>query len=176
MNFPRSLRKNISKTYDARFFLPWQSVYIRHKPGDGWDIQNSLPDYSRIKIDKRQSCNWSIFSIPVWARFDDNVEYKRNYAVIRYSIKDISARYNLVSDIAESLIYVVHQPLDSNCSHCELVLLRKLTPSERRQLRILITQNCTVCLIPEAEPTQFQMICQRLNMILCRWRTFLLKL
>ena len=80
MNFPNFfLQKDNRSKLPEKLILDSHFMYVRHKPGHDWKIEDGLPDFSKIKIGTekkdRQSMNWNIFSIPIWARFNDKTEY-----------------------------------------------------------------------------------------------------
>jgi len=79
MKFPRTLIKPNKKAYPDYKIFSFHQMYIRHKPGYGWDENEDIPDYSTIEIANNQSMNWSAWSIPAWTRFDNLKTYKKNY-------------------------------------------------------------------------------------------------
>lgn len=105
-------------------------MYARH-PKTDWGPDQDFPAFE--KISSNQSFNWSAFSIPEWARFTDNQEYRQNYGVAGYYVKTIRKAHELKQDVPRSAYGLKHDPIDNNYSHC--VLFPDEIPKKNKKLK-----------------------------------------
>ncbi len=156
MNFPSSLIQKGRGTLPNNPIFLFHRVYIRHKPGHGWNIKDDLPDFTTIKIPD-QSCNWSQFSIPIWARFNDQKAYNKEYAVVTYKLGTIRKIGSVLrqtdpsSTLDDNTLDVVHDPIENNYSHCVLKQRVNLNPTQRRAVRMAMKHKSSVYIKPDLE-------------------------
>ena len=160
MDYPESLYKNNREKLDKSCIKLLDNLYARHKPGYDWDEKEGLPDFSKIKIDpynkeKNQSFNWDRFSEPKWVRYNIELVYQNEYAVIGYKVSSIRNINEINCDISNNLIDVEHDPIECNYSHCQLECMDDLKANNSRQLRNLlrmaIKHNAQVLFGPNEE-------------------------
>lgn len=146
MKYPSSLLQENKKKLEPNRIRNWNYLYTRHKPSSDWNEEEGLPDFTKIKID--QSFNWCNFSIPLWTRFNDRKEYLSEYAVAGFQVKTIRFEHIKNSPFTTQVVDVEHIPEPTNYSHCQLIPKRKLTKTEKRELRATLRHNCIVPLKP----------------------------
>ncbi len=163
MEYPQELYPNERQTLNEDKILDIHKLYQRHKPGYDWKESEGLPDFTKIKIDPKdnknnQSYNWELFSAPAWVRFNEQKEYKKEYAVVSYlagTIRNIE-RYDNSNLLEPGLLGVEHTPNDINYSHCQLYCTDKFVNSEelrkkRRAARLAIKHGAKTLLKPFEE-------------------------
>ena len=145
MDFPKYLLQNGRITYPSNLIFSFNFMFMRC-PKIDWEEGDEYPDFSKIR--SKQSFNWSAFSIPLWARFTDKMEYRAGYGVIGYKVRTIR-KANSVNPILENgLFNIKHQPIETNYSHCELFTTKELGRKEGRDLRMTFKHNCIRPILP----------------------------
>lgn len=184
MNFPPSLIQNNRPQFPKAKILLSHFVYARHKPGHDWLVKENIPDFEKIKIPKNleesqkgkgQSFNWNLFSIPIWARFDDTKLYKEGYAIVAFSVFSIRRTAELIEknsntnpQFGNETLDIEHAPLENNYSHCNLTINLELNPTERRAIRMTLKHNSYVPLLPNQKRNVVQFFFDVLKMKLLR--------
>jgi hypothetical protein len=105
-------------------------MYARH-PNTDWGTDQEFPLFE--KISSNQSFNWSAYSIPTWARFTDQQEFRYNYGVAGYYVKTIREAHKLKQDVLENSYGLKHDPNSNNYSHC--VLYPDEIPKNNKKLK-----------------------------------------
>lgn len=169
MRFPKLfLEKRNCPILSETQILNSHYMYARHKPGHDWKIEEGLPDFSKIKIEDKQSFNWNIFSIPIWTRFNDKKEYQNEYAVVAFLVETIRYSSSIDQNFENHTLSVAHAPIENNYSHCELILKKELTKSQRRAIRLTLKHKSFVALTPHQEQEDIQIIMDIFNMLFTR--------
>ncbi len=150
MKHPFSLKSGKRKKFRSEEIHPNHRLYIRHKPGIDWNTDDDLPDFTQIKIDNGQSCNWNKLSVNHWVRFNDRGTYLDEYAVVSYKVESICNTE--IEGYENGTLKVCHKPIALNYSHCELESSISLSKSQRRDLRLLVKRNANVELKPKEMP------------------------
>lgn len=146
MKFPRDLYKNNRRELSTSLILSPHYMYWRCSPTSDWTPDQPFPEFSRIKSD--QSFNWSAFSTPDWARYNDKKEYRSNYGVIGCKVDSIK-HTNLINERFEDNTFgLSHKPIEFNYSHCELYPKRNITPKDKREIRMTFKHNCKRPIMP----------------------------
>jgi hypothetical protein len=174
MNFPGFfLNKGKLSELPEKSILDSHFMYVRHKPGHDWNREDGLPDFSKIKIgtdkNERQSMNWNIFSIPIWARFNDKKDYNADYAVIAYSVDVIRHTSKFDTNFDDLSLSIIHDPIENNYSHCELIMNKKLSKSQKREIRMTLKHNHFIALLPGQEQSKLEIIKEIINMYFIRF-------
>ena len=141
MQFPECLKRKGRKTLPEKKINNKNLMYARHKPGVQWKIGDEFPDFKQIRSD--QSFNWSAFSIPVWARFNERQEFFYNYGVMGYSVHTIRNAHLYKQEneqIPEKAFGITHKPLENNYSHCEIFPINAQTKIEKRSFRYYLVR------------------------------------
>lgn len=147
MRFPKCLCQNGRGTIDEDKIHPLNFMYARHKPGVDWMVDNDYPEFSKIKTD--QSFNWSAFSIPVWARFNNQKHYYHDYGVMGYSVNTLKNSHLIDSNIPAGLFRIHHDPDPLNYSHCESYQPHQPSTKEKRAWRMVLKHKCQKHILPE---------------------------
>lgn len=168
MRFPLSLRTNGREALSSDKILRFHYAFARHKPSSDWNAQEELPDFSKIKLD--QSFNWSIYSIPLWTRFDDSMNYKSDYAVVGYKVSTIRLTNRINPSFQNFIFDIKTDPLENNYSHIVLVTDPdlKINKTQKRELRMTLKHRCKVSLLPNEKQNFFRTFFDRCCMILSR--------
>ena len=167
MKFPVTLLQNIRKAHTQDKIKPVRLMFARHKPGDDWKVGDPYPNFSRIK--SNQSFNWSAYSIPIWTRFTDKKEYRKNHGVVGYRVGTIRFTSKFNKDFSDYTFDVKHKPFRYNYSHCELVVNKNLNKAQKRSIRMTLVHNCVVSIYPNTEPTNLQNCINYLRMLIHRF-------
>ncbi len=145
MRFPKHLYSNGKENspLDSSKIKFYQYLYMRVHHSH-WDDKDEFPGLNVIKTD--QSLNWGAFSIPIWARFDDNKNYKIDNGVIGVKVKAIISNYRSNHNNTDANYpLILHKPLQNNYSHCELNnYLKDISKSKKRDYRFNIKNNCKI--------------------------------
>ncbi len=147
MRFPKSLYQNGRETLGEEKILPITYMFARHKPRVDWVIGEDFPDFTKLKSD--QSFNWSPFSLPIWARFNNQKVYFKDYGVMGYSVKKIKNAHLIDNNIPADIFRIHHQPDPNNYSHCELYQTNRPTTKEKRAWRMMLVHNGKTHILPE---------------------------
>ncbi len=161
MEYPRELYRNGRPKLPASDIESSHRMYMRHLPGYDWNMDEGLPDYTKIKIDpenrNNQSYNWNKFSKPHWARFNPDCEYLPEYAVVSYLVDTIRRPDQYDNSIPANMIDIEHKPIEINYSHCELLckeVFDKLRTAEirkiKRPVRLAFKNKAEIELLPQA--------------------------
>jgi len=145
MRFPRCLETKGRTPYPEHKINLKNYMYARHKPGYDWNPDEEFPDFS--KISSYQSFNWSAFSIPVWVRFNDQKEYKKDYGVIGYSVNTIRNIHIIDKTLPLNSYGIKHKPEEFNFSHSELYPLN-ITKKHKRIYRLNLKHKCQKKILP----------------------------
>lgn len=158
MRFPPCLLQRGRESLPTSRIKNFHRVFIRHKPGYDWDESTGLPDYTKIKIDGEQSCNWSMLSLPSWARFNINKEFLEQYAVIGYLVKSIRKPEKYNDTLEEGLLDLQHKPEENNYSHTQLCALKKVGRKQKRSIRLVMKNKSSVELKPRKHAAKIKHI------------------
>ncbi len=161
MNFPKGLLANSRAEYPEDFILGFHQVFSRFKPGTQWQLGEEFPNFESIRSD--QSFNWCVFSEPYWVRFNDTKAYLEDYGVIGFCVKSIRIAHELNEKIKIEQYSIIHRPIETNYSHCELTRISRnadSTPSKAdfREFRIYLKNNCSRKLLPNREVSRLERI------------------
>lgn len=149
MKFPKQLIKKGRNIIPNNKIKSRNLMFARHKPGYDWNNKEGFPDFSKIKVD--QSFNWSAYSIPIWARFNDKKEYKADYGIVGYSVGVIREPRIFEGYKIKVKPEVFHVPLEFNYSHCQLDNLNNLPKDIRRNIRYSFRNKCVISILPNQE-------------------------
>lgn len=163
MKYPNLLLMHGRKTFDKNNIKNFNYLYTRHKPSNDWDDKNGLPDFTKIKID--QSFNWCNFSIPAWTRFNAEKKYLNDYAVAGFYVKTIRESYKNSPEFTEQVLEIEHKPLEINYSHCQLIALKNLNRTEKRELRMTLRHQCIVPLKPGEKRNSYYILFDIIKML-----------
>lgn len=167
MKFPNSLLQKSRRTYPSNLILSFNYMFARC-PNIDWQEGEEFPDFNAIKLD--QSFNWSVFSTPSWARFNDNKEYREGYGVIGIKVDTIRNSGKFNPKFNSSLLNLIHDPLEYNYSHCVLIPPPKnLGKVERRELRMTFKHNCMPSILPLKQRSKVDMCFDYLRMFAHRF-------
>ncbi len=167
MKYPKCLEQKNRNALPNERIKSKNYMYVRHKPNVDWKEGDTYPDFSRLKSD--QSCNWSAYSIPIWARFTDEKEFKYDYGIYAYSVKTIIEEYRNFSKTDRNNI-IEHKPIQYNYSHCQLNIKKNISHKKKRELRLRFKIRSFSCLKPFENYKQYRIIIDFINM----WRHRLL--
>ena len=120
-------------------------MYSRHKPNIQWKPEADYPEFNQIKAD--QSFNWSAFSIPIWTRFNDKMEFLKDYGIIGIKVETIYRSSRKFIQNVNPILF--HKLLETNYSHCEMN--PECVPKnkkKRREFRMMFKHNAIVYLKP----------------------------
>ncbi|MDA3892586.1 MAG: hypothetical protein PF517_13055 [Salinivirgaceae bacterium] len=165
MRFPNCLSQKNKKVYPETKISLKNRMYARHKPSVDWKDGEEYPDFSKIRTD--QSFNWSAFSIPSWAKFNDNKVYYSDYGVAGYSVDTIRNVHKYSSEFEPNSYGVEHKPLTYNYSHCE-IYPNNLTKKEKRAYRMLLKHNCIRPIYPRQENSKLKILYDYIIMFIHR--------
>jgi hypothetical protein len=170
MKFPSFfLEQKKRPILEGDIFKDFHFMYARHKPGHDWNIEEGIPDFSKIKL-KDQSFNWSIYSIPIWTRFNDKKEYLDNYAVVGFSVDTICHTSLWSTEFKDSTLGLEHKPIELNYSHCQLKLnIQNLSNFEKRNLRVILKNKSYVPLYPRESQSSYKILFDIIKMIISRY-------
>lgn len=149
MIFPNQLKPEHIKFLRNRKISIYHIMYWRCKPGSVWQQNSEVPDFLQIRSD--QSFNWSAYSIPLWARFNDKMEFLKDYGIVGFRVSSIVSRPKLFRQKRKAF-KINHQPLPTNFSHCELDS-NGLTTIEKRNARYFLGNCAIVYLKPDSQPS-----------------------
>jgi len=145
-------------------------MYARHKAGADWVEGEEYPDLSKIKHD--QSFNWSAYSIPEWARFNDIPSYVGdNYGVIGYKVNTIRNINRYVDTSSAEPYKIKHESLEFNYSHCQFTESVKLSKSEKRAIRWAYKNACKIYYRPNETVNRKKILLGKFLMYLHRLTT-----
>ncbi len=167
MKFPSILYRRDRPPLDDTELKDKHWMHIRHHPGSDWNKKDDLPDYTKIKIDEEQSCNWGKLSMAYWVRWDNQGVYKVDYGIVSYSVRSIrkTGKYGF----SDHTLSLSHRPEDNNYSHCIFLLNDKLNRTQRRDLRMLVKRNAVVAAKPHEEPSIFEYLIRLFILRLRLW-------
>jgi hypothetical protein len=161
MNFPKCLLHKGRITYPSTLIFSFNFMFMRC-PRSDWEEGDDYPEFSKIKPE--QSFNWSVFSLPLWARFTDMMEYKDGYGVIGYKVKTIREPNKINQRFERNLLSLNHKPIENNYSHCELFTNKKLEKKDRRDLRMTFKHNCIRPILPSMDRSKIQLLYDYMRM------------
>jgi|GEM_PF-1622717 len=150
MKFPKCLEKRNRKNIQEKFLLFFNYMFARHKPYSQWLPEDEYPDFSQIRTN--QSFNWSVFSTPIWTRFNNQRQYLKDHGVIGYKVKTIRNTSKYDPQFDDDTFLLKHKPDENNYSHCELYLNKKITHSQKRKIRITFKNECIKSYKPLENP------------------------
>lgn len=163
MNFPKSLYQRDRQKLNDKKIKNHHYLYMRNKPGYSWKVEDGIPDFNTIKVD--QSFNWCLFSIPIWARFNDKKEYLENYAVTGIKTKTIRLTKEINNKFENFSWTAEHLPIENNYSHCQLKKLNeKLTKDKIRELRLTLKHKSKIYFKPDQKCNLLKMMFHLLRM------------
>ena len=164
MQFPSSLKQNDRRKLPENCILSWQYMYARH-PRSHWSEDEDFPQFETIR--SKQSFNWSAFSIPIWARFNDLMEYQSGYGVAGYRVKTIRRAHEYNDELPKEACGIKHDPIENNYSHCELYPDR-ITRSAGRLYRLTLKNNVKRPVRPAKDRRKLLIIMDHITMYLHR--------
>lgn len=146
MKFPKALLSKERPYLKVTVFNPKTKIFIRIKPNSSqWNSQENIPYYEQIRSE--QSSNWDLLSIPIWTRFNDQKEYKSEYAVIGFYIQCVQ---NLKDEKHSANWQIQHAKLPNNYSHCDLTLTQCPDRIGKRAMKMKLKHSAIICLYPSA--------------------------
>lgn len=146
MHFPKQLYQNERKTYGEESIHSLNYMYARHKPHSEWKAGEEYPDFTKIKSD--QSFNWSAFSLPVWARFNNQKVYLAEYGVLGYSVYTMRNAHLFDEKVPVTVFGINHKTDPNNYSHCELYEVNNCSKADKRAWRMTLKHRCHKPLLP----------------------------
>ncbi len=150
MKFPKCLEQRNRKVIQEKFILFFNFMFARHKPYSQWLPDDEYPEFSQIRTD--QSFNWSVFSTPIWTRFNNQKQYLRDYGVIGYKVRTIKCTSKYDNQFEDETLLLKHKPDKNNYSHCELYLNKEITRKQKRDLRYTLKNECIKSYKPLENP------------------------
>ncbi len=161
MKFPNSLLYKGRRIYPSNFILSFNYMFVRC-PHSEWKEGDDFPDFNQIKLN--HSFNWSVFSIPLWAKFNDKKEYRDNYGVIGYKVATIRNTHKINPRFDPKILDINHKPIEFNYSHCELFPNRIIEKKDKREIRMTFKHKCIRPIFPSSKRTRFYQVADFLRM------------